>query len=62
MTRTDTDPYVDEQDPVTWTEEDDESWEGPRCECPQCEENDRRQYERARARAWAEACQASPDD
>jgi hypothetical protein len=30
MTRTDTDPHADQQDPMTWTEEDDDApWEGP---------------------------------
>ena len=62
MTRTDTDPYADEQDPPPWTEDDDAPWDGPLCECPQCEENCRREYERARARAWDEARQASPHD
>ena len=65
MTRTDTGPYADEQDPVTWTEEDDDApWDGPLCECPQCEDlreqnyrrdHERRAHERAVARVWDEA-------
>ena len=47
MTRTDTGPYADEQDPVTWTEDDDDApWEGPLCECPQCEDRREQNYRR----------------
>ena len=65
MTRTDTDPHADQQDPTTWTEEDDDApWDGPLCECPQCEDrreqnyrrdHERRDHERAVAKAWDEA-------